>query len=162
MSAPVVPLSSGSADAEKVENGVITVKFTVRKAAENAWDGKTATEPKTGENGVYLIGTGAELAWFAQKVNGGSTKISGILTADIDLAGYEWTPIGTASKQFAGTFDGQNHTVDNLSINYSSTTPIPLYRGLFGWVSGRQRHRPREDREHDRQRHRCRQFHQVR
>ena len=126
----------GSADAEKVENGVITVKFTVRKAAGNAWDGKTATEPKTGENGVYLIGTGAELAWFAQKVNGGSTKISGILTADIDLAGYEWTPIGTASKQFAGTFDGQNHTVDNLSINYSSTTPIPLYRGLFGWVSG--------------------------
>ena len=126
----------GSADAEKVENGVITVKFTVRKAAEDAWDGKTATEPKTGENGVYLIGTGAELAWFAQKVNGGSTKISGILTADIDLAGYEWTPIGTASKQFAGTFDGQNHTVDNLSINYSSTTPIPLYRGLFGWVSG--------------------------
>lgn len=126
----------GSADAEKVENGVITVKFTVSKAAENAWDGKTATEPKTGENGVYLIGTGAELAWFAQKVNGGSTKISGILTADIDLAGYEWTPIGTASKQFAGTFDGQNHTVDNLSINYSSTTPIPLYRGLFGWVSG--------------------------
>ena len=126
----------GSADAEKVENGVITVKFTVRKAAENAWDGKTATEPKTGENGVYLIGTGAELAWFAQKVNGGSAKLSGILTADIDLAGYEWTPIGTASKQFAGTFDGQNHTVDNLSINYSSTTPIPLYRGLFGWVSG--------------------------
>ncbi len=126
----------GSADAEKVENGVITVKFTVRKAAENAWDGKTTTEPATNENGVYLIGTGAELAWFAQKVNGGSTKISGILTADIDLAGYEWTPIGTASKQFAGTFDGQNHTVDNLSINYSSTTPIPLYRGLFGWVSG--------------------------
>lgn len=126
----------GSADAQKVENGVITVKFTVRKAAENAWDGKTTTEPATDDNGVYLIGTGAELAWFAQKVNGGSTKISGILTADIDLAGYEWTPIGTASKQFAGTFDGQNHTVDNLSINYSSTTPIPLYRGLFGWVSG--------------------------
>lgn len=126
----------GSADAEKVENGVITVKFTVRKAAENAWDGKTATEPKTGENGVYLIGTGAELAWFAQKVNGGSTKISGILTADIDLAGYEWTPIGTASKQFAGTFDGRNHTIDHLSINYSSKTPISLYRGLFGWVSG--------------------------
>ena len=126
----------GSADAEKVENGVITVKFTVRKAAENAWDGKTATEPKTGENGVYLIGTGAELAWFAQKVNGGSTKISGILTADIDLAGYEWTPIGTASKKFAGTFNGRNHTIDHLSINYSSKTPISLYRGLFGWVSG--------------------------
>ena len=126
----------GSADAAKVENGVLTIKFTVRKAAENAWDGKTTTEPATNENGVYLIGTGAELAWFAQKVNAGSTKISGILTADIDLAGYEWTPIGSISKNFAGTFDGKNHTVDNLSINYSSKTPVSLYRGLFGWVSG--------------------------
>ena len=126
----------GSADAAKVENGVLTIKFTVRKAAENAWDGKTTTEPATDENGVYLIGTGAELAWFAQKVNGGSAKLSGILTADIDLAGYEWTPIGTASKKFAGTFDGRNHTIDHLSINYSSKTPISLYRGLFGWASG--------------------------
>ena len=126
----------GSADAAKVENGVLTIKFTVRKAAEHAWDGKTTTEPATNENGVYLIGTGAELAWFAQKVNAGSTKISGILTADIDLAGYEWTPIGSISKNFAGTFDGKNHTVDNLSINYSSKTPVPLYRGLFGWVNG--------------------------
>ena len=62
--------------------------------------------------------------------------LSGILTADIDLAGYEWTPIGTASKKFAGTFNGRNHTIDHLSINYSSKTPISLYRGLFGWVSG--------------------------
>ena len=126
----------GSADAAKVENGVLTIKFTVRKAAENAWDGKTTTEPQTDDDGVYLIGTGAELAWFAQKVNSGSTKISGILTADIDLAGYEWTPIGSISKNFAGTFDGKDHTVDNLSINYSSTTTASLYRGLFGWVSG--------------------------
>ncbi len=126
----------GSADAAKVENGVLTVKVTVRKAAENAWDGKTATEPKTDDNGVYLIGTGAELAWFAQKVNGGSTKISGILTADIDLAGYEWTPIGTSSKNFSGSFDGQNHTIDNLSIDYHGTTAVSPYKGLFGWVNG--------------------------
>ncbi len=126
----------GSADAAKIENGVLTIKFTVRKAAENAWDGKTTTEPQTDDDGVYLIGTGAELAWFAQKVNSGSTKISGILTADIDLAGYEWTPIGSISKNFAGTFDGKDHTVDNLFINYSSTTTASLYRGLFGWVSG--------------------------
>ena len=126
----------GSADAAKVENGVLTVKVTVRKAAENAWDGKTATEPKTDDNGVYLIGTGAELAWFAQKVNAGSAKISGILTADIDLAGYEWTPIGTSSKNFSGSFDGQNHTIDNLSIDYHGTTAVSPYKGLFGWVNG--------------------------
>ncbi len=126
----------GSADAAEVENGVLTVKVTVRKAAENAWDGKTATEPKTDDNGVYLIATGAELAWFAQKVNGGSTKLSGILTADIDLAGYEWTPIGTSSKKFSGSFDGKNHTVDNLSIHYNDTRTVPPYCGLFGWVTG--------------------------
>ena len=126
----------GSADAAKVEDGVLTIKITVRKAAANAWDGKTVTEPATDENGVYLIGTGAELAWFAQKVNGGSTKISGILTADIDLAGYEWTPIGTSSKNFAGSFDGRNHTIDNLSIDYHGTTAVSPYKGLFGWVNG--------------------------
>ena len=126
----------GSADAAKVEDGVLTVKVTVRKAAENAWDGKTATEPKTDDNGVYLIGTGAELAWFAQKVNAGSAKLSGILTADIDLAGYEWTPIGTSSKKFSGSFDGRNHTVDNLSIHYNDTRTVPPYCGLFGWVTG--------------------------
>ena len=55
--------SLGSADAANVKDGVLTIKTAVLpKAGENAWDGKTKTEPKKDANGVYLIGTAAELA----------------------------------------------------------------------------------------------------
>ena len=104
--------SLGSADAANVKDGVLTVKTAVLpKVGENAWDGKTKTEPKKDGNGVYLIGTAAELAWFAATDGKSSAK----LTADIELAGYDWTPL----KKFYGTFDGQGHVIRNLYINLS-------------------------------------------
>lgn len=69
-----------------------------------------------------------------------------VLTADIDLAGMEWTPIGTympsgeseeeqeipaAAYAFTGTFDGQGHTIRNLSIHQ----PEGWALGLFGVIS---------------------------
>ena len=107
--------SLGSADAANVKDGVLTVKTAVLpKVGENAWDGKTKTEPKKDGNGVYLIGTAAELAWFAATDGKSSAK----LTADIELAGYDWTPL----KKFYGTFDGQGHVIRNLYINSTSNT----------------------------------------
>lgn len=112
----------GSADAANVKDGVLTIKTAVLpKAGENAWDGKTKTEPKKDANGVYLIGTAAELAWFAAT----DGKTSAKLTADIDLAGFDWTPLA----KFYGTFDGAGHMVKNLYINSAS---YPL--GLFGYL----------------------------
>ena len=64
------------------------------------WDGTTTTEP-TQVDGVYQIGKGAELAWFAGLVNGTLTgtaknvKANAILTSDIDLGNCEWTPAST-------------------------------------------------------------------
>ena len=114
--------SLGSADAANVKDGVLTIKTAVLpKAGENAWDGKTKTEPKKDGNGVYLIGTAAELAWFAAT----DGKTSAKLTADIDLAAYDWTPL----NKFYGTFDGDGHMVKNLYINSGS---YPL--GIFGYV----------------------------
>ena len=114
--------SLGSADAADVKDGVLDVKTAVLpKAGENAWDGKTKTEPKKDGNGVYLIGTAAELAWFAAT----DGKTSAKLTADIDLAAYAWTPL----SKFYGTFDGDGHMVKNLYINSGS---YPL--GIFGYV----------------------------
>lgn len=114
--------SLGSADAANVKDGVLTIKTAVLpKAGENAWDGKTKTEPKKDGNGVYLIGTAAELAWFAAT----DGKTSAKLTADIDLAAYDWTPL----SKFFGTFDGDGHMVKNLYINSGS---YPL--GIFGYV----------------------------
>lgn len=129
----------GSADASSVQDGKLTKSVKLVKAAEGAWDGKTATEPAKDANGVYQISNGAELAWFAQQINkGGNAKISAVLTKDIDLAAYNWTPIGMNStgKRFAGSFDGQEHKIMNLSIDYIGTnTQIP-YKGLFGYVEG--------------------------
>ena len=43
------------------EEGPNEFTITLQATAAGAWDGKTQTEPQTDENGVYLIGTGAEL-----------------------------------------------------------------------------------------------------
>lgn len=99
---------SGSFTAAK--NDTITVTLTYAGAG---WDGTSKTAPKT-ENGVYQIGTAAELAWFADAVNNGQTTISGKLTANINLNGKTWTAIGTSSNKFAGTLDGDSHTVSGL------------------------------------------------
>lgn len=100
---------SGSFTAAKND----TIKVTLTYAGAG-WDGTTKTAPKT-ENGVYQIGTAAELAWFADAVNKGDTTISGKLTANINLNGKPWTAIGTSSNKFAGTLDGDNYTVSGLA-----------------------------------------------
>ena len=100
---------SGSFTAAKND----TIKVTLTYAGAG-WDGTTKTAPRT-ENGVYQIGTAAELAWFADAVNGGQTTISGKLTANINLNGKTWTAIGTDSNKFAGTLDGDSHTVSGLA-----------------------------------------------
>lgn len=82
------------------------------------------------DNGVYQIGTPSELLWFAEHV-----KVNGIqkavLTADIDMTGVKWTPIGTKEKAFKGEFDGQGHVITNLNVN----DPSLEYAGLFGYVT---------------------------
>ena len=112
---------SGSFTAAKND----TIKVTLTYAGAG-WDGTTKTAPKT-ENGVYQIGTAAELAWFADAVNKGDTTISGKLTANINLNGKTWTAIGTSSNKFAGTLDGDeahHYTVSGLKGS----------KGLFDYV----------------------------
>ena len=98
---------------------------------ENKWDGETKTQPSGSgtKEKPYLIGTGAELAWFANRVNSGKITLCAKLTADIDLNGHPWTPIGvTAAKSYRGTFDGGNNTVNGLYVSGAD------YAGLFGVI----------------------------
>lgn len=100
---------------------------------EKKWDGKAMTQPASGsgtKNDPYLIGTGAELAWFADQVKNGKITLCAKLTADIDLNGHPWTPIGSfgSSKNYKGTFDGCNSTVNGLQVSDKS------YAGLFGVI----------------------------
>lgn len=97
----------------------------------NAWDGTTMEEPSVVED-IYQIGTGAELAWFAASVNNGNKAAGAVLTADIDLADYDWTSIGGAgiAKAYQGHFNGNGHTIGGMYIN----TPETTYQGLFGFL----------------------------
>ena len=58
-----------------------------------------------------------------------------VLANDIDLSVYStgegWTPIGSPSKKFTATFDGNGHVVSNLYIY----RPNDNNQGLFGWAS---------------------------
>ena len=111
-------------------------------------------ETPTLNNGFYEINNGGKLFWFASYVNGDPThveeatskhlNINARLTSDISLhnpknsGATEWTPIGetsgTGTNAFAGTFDGQGHTISDLSI---TTLPSGAVRtGLFGTTYG--------------------------
>lgn len=54
------------------------------------------------------------------------------LMNDIDLGGAEWTPVGTSSSPFKGTFDGNGHVVSNFKV-----TGEHMYAGLFGYNEGK-------------------------
>lgn len=84
------------------------------------------------------IGTADGLVDFAKSVNEGGDSWKGkkvVLVDDIDLAGIDWVPIGqTGATEFKGIFDGQNHTIYNLTIDSSNKTDGHYSSGLFGWV----------------------------
>ncbi|MDY5899841.1 MAG: ZmpA/ZmpB/ZmpC family metallo-endopeptidase-related protein, partial [Candidatus Limisoma sp.] len=94
------------------------------------------------QNGdTYEIFAPEGLQWLANEVNSNTETFAGktvVLTADIDMEGKAFTPIGTLvsypSKTFAGTFDGQNHTIYNLTT--ADYTPNHAVAGLFGSTTG--------------------------
>lgn len=92
------------------EEGPNEFTITLQATAAGAWDGKTQTEPKTDENGVYRIGTGAELAWFVAKSK--DADVSGVLTADINLGKYAWLNISSSKKV---VLDGASFEITGLN-----------------------------------------------
>ena len=92
------------------EEGPNEFTITLQATAAGAWDGKTQTEPQTDENGVYRIGTGAELAWFVAKSK--DADVSGVLTADINLGKYAWLNISSSKKV---VLDGASFEITGLN-----------------------------------------------
>ena len=120
--------------------GIVTVSDV--SEADDAWDGTVDDSwHKDESQDEYEISTAEQLAGLAQLVNGGITFEDKTikLAANLDLSGYEWTPIGTgtrddntiAAKCFLGTFDGGNHTISGLTINAGSGEGF----GLFKFIS---------------------------
>lgn len=121
---------TGSIDLTGVtEGGTRTV--TIPLAEKTAWGGADDIVAPTKVGDVYQIGSGGELAWFAQEVNAGRSSICAVLTKDIDLGDEEWAPIGkNYSYAYKGTFDGQGYTIKGLKITGSASGNC----GLFGYV----------------------------
>ncbi len=94
--------------------------------------------------GNAAISSAEGLAWFAAKVRGlhgqAACSYEGKtvkLTADIDLKGWRWSPIGfynnneSTMRCFMGTFDGQEHSISNIYVNDEGS-----YQGLFSYSKG--------------------------
>ena len=104
----------------------------------------TVYEPPHEVDGVYQIDSVTDLFWFAGLVNGTltdgteqNTSASAVLTADIDLSGETWTPIGSESTPYTGTFDGPGYAISGMTIQNAET-----YCGLVGQVPGTGKHLP--------------------
>ena len=100
---------------------------------DNAQDG---LPPGLGtEASPYEISTADQLKNFAVAVNTGSEQSAHAkLMNNIDLSSVcgesnSWTPIGTNSNEYTGTFDGANYTISGLYIDSSDND-----QGLFGYV----------------------------
>ena len=86
------------------------------------------------EEEIVSISTAEELAAFRDRVNSGENTLDVVLTADIELSG-DWTPFnpndGYVASAYAGTFDGNGHTISGLSVNATAAN-----QGLFGVING--------------------------
>lgn len=80
----------------------------------------------------YQIAGAADLMAFAEMVNGGKPGICAELTANIDLTGEDWVPIGVKGASYSGTFDGKYFTV-TLDITADGSYEYE-YIGLFGYL----------------------------
>ena len=103
-------------------------------------------EPPELKNGIYQIKNYANLYWFSALVNGTLTdgtaqnaSADAVLVNDIivnsiaNTGNYlEWTPIGSPTNKYIGTFDGQGHKITGLYFDDASAE----YVGLFGVSNG--------------------------
>ena len=81
---------------------------------------------------LFKVKTATGLIAWANYVRAGNWNTNCTLTADINLAGKEWTPIGTdLSHAYTGTFNGNGKTITGLTINSSNQ-----YVGMFGYLKG--------------------------
>ena len=134
---------SGSND-DKALKGALVV--ALNKALLGDTSGYEAADPSKifdGGEGTaekpYEIRTAEQLRAFAAAVNE-DEHFDGeyiALTADIDLSGKQWIPVGNAGAHyFSGIFDGKNHKISNMVIGTAAQPVDYVSSGLFACVDG--------------------------
>lgn len=131
-------LSDQTVNSLNIGNKTLKIADDVDLTVDGTVTGAGKITNVTGD--VEYIYNADQLTAFGTAVNGGD-KYAGKtvkLMADIDLEGVSWTPIGNVTSYptitFAGTFDGDGHTISNLTT--SDTTANCASAGLFGSITG--------------------------
>lgn len=136
----------------------VSVKVTKNKVWETpdyevplTWDGSTVTYPAINtENKTGVVNQASDLAGLAELVK--TNDYAGYtftLGADLDMGGNNLPSIGSAEitgsgnaitgvtgTAFAGTFDGQNHTISNFAVSVAADDAATSVAGLFPYVKG--------------------------
>ena len=101
------------------------------------WDGNSIDMPTTpmkiDDEYFFIITNSNQLAFLSKAEENGFKDYltyNYILQCDIDLKSHEFTPIGTKDCPFTGTFDGNGHTIFNLSVDSEKDNV-----GLFGYIA---------------------------
>lgn len=116
------------------------------------WEESDSNKPGS-KNNPYLIGTADDLADFADRLNHIETeedeqyaKSYFKLVADIDMDGMKYVSAGQLTTLnegeenektiygFSGNFDGNGHTISNLTITRNIRSGI-VYAGMFGYCT---------------------------
>ncbi|MCD7716294.1 MAG: glycosyltransferase family 39 protein [Lachnospiraceae bacterium] len=109
--------------------------ITVYKLRDNSGAACFAGGSGTYED-PYLIETAEQLINFSTLVNEGSSFEGCYIsqTEDIDLAGYDWTPVGEFGLEtyFCGVYNGNGHIIKNIELEESDSN----VGGVFGVLGG--------------------------
>jgi sugar lactone lactonase YvrE len=89
--------------------------------------GASGLEPAGTETNPYMIADKADLDLIRFDLDGYYR-----LTADLDMTGIEWTPVGSVTEPFSGGLDGGGHTVTGLVVDQAEADDV----GLFAAISG--------------------------
>jgi hypothetical protein len=127
------------------KDGKTTAVYSVGPITAN-YEGKYTIAPDVAADcnwydpavGTFTLTSEEQLKGLAYLVNGLGGRTATTFSEktvklgnDIAITGGSWTPIGTSSAPFQGTFDGQNNKVSGLTISASADN-----QGLFGYISG--------------------------
>ena len=104
----------------------ITLKQEQNNYYEAASISHTLTVARCDQNGTILIKDANEWKLFCKLVNGGRKNLNARLEADVNL-GDESAMVGTEEHKYAGTFDGQGHTLTVHVVGVGQGT-APFHR----------------------------------